>query len=62
MANFRGMNWTDLWKTHPTKIYEYLFSFAEIPGWTDFWKIHTIFNFRVLEVSQRPIPGFANKG
>ena len=29
-ANLRGMSSTDLWKIHPTKIYEYLFNFVQI--------------------------------
>ena len=44
------MSWTDLWKTHPIKIYEYLFGFVQIRGMsrTDLWKTHPTVNFRIL--------------
>ena len=43
------MSWTDLWKTHPTKIYEYIFTFIQIRGksWADIWKTHPTVNFRI---------------
>ena len=38
IGNFPGMSWTDLWETHPTKIYDNLFSFAQI-YWMSFPEI-----------------------
>ena len=55
----------DLWKTHPYKFYEYLFSFVQNRAMSlnDIWKTHPITNFGILgyntdqfhENSSRPL-------